>query len=129
METCKEFRVELESVVFFGMNENVGEVRGEKEERAEGWWWWRLVWCGGCVVLCCGVCLYAAQQISIKGAYTARTRSSLQNMAGEELAHHVVGNDTGMYKAGLAGDDAPRAVPSDARQIKVVKIDKLTARS
>ena len=52
-----------------------------------------------CVVLCCvvlwsgGVCLYIAQQNSIKGAYTARTlsvRSSLQNMAGEELAHHVV---------------------------------------
>ena len=42
-------------------------------------------------------------------------RSSLQNMAGEELAHHVVGNDSGMYKAGFAGDDAPRAVPSDAR--------------
>ena len=36
-------------------------------------------------------------------------------MAGEELAHHVVGNDSGMYKAGFAGDDAPRAVPSDAR--------------
>ena len=25
METCKEFRVEWESVVFFGMNENMGE--------------------------------------------------------------------------------------------------------
>ena len=34
-------------------------------------------------------------------AYTARAlsvRSSLQNMAEEELAHHVVGNDSGMYK-------------------------------
>ena len=62
------------------------------------------------------VSLYAAQQISIKGACTARTlsvRSSLQNMAEEELAHHVVGNDSGMYKAGFADDDAPRAVPSD----------------
>ena len=73
--------------------ENVGEGRGEKEERAEGWWlWWGLVWC--CVVLWSGgVCLYTAQQNSVKGAYTARTlsvRSSLQNMAGEELAHHVV---------------------------------------
>ena len=61
--------------------------------------------------------MYAAQQISIKGAFTARNlsvRSSLQNMAGKEMAHHVVGNDSGMYKAGFAGDDAPRAVPSDA---------------
>ena len=33
-------------------------------------WWW------GCVVLwCAGVCLYAAQQISIKGAYAVRTLS------------------------------------------------------
>ena len=54
METCKEFRVDWESVVFFGMNESVGEERGEKEERAEGWWLWGLVWCGG-VVLCCVV--------------------------------------------------------------------------
>ena len=29
MEICKEFRVEWESVVFLGMNENVGEGRGE----------------------------------------------------------------------------------------------------
>ena len=66
--------------------------------------WWR-------VFPCCATNFY-------QGAYTARTlsvRSSLQNMAGEELAHHVVGNDSGMYKAGLAGDDAPRAVPSDVR--------------
>ena len=35
-------------------------------------------------------------------------------MAEEEVAHHVVGNDSGMYKAGFADDDAPRAVPSDA---------------
>ena len=34
---------------------------------------------------------------------------------GEELAELVVGNDSGMYKAGSPGDDAPRAVPSDAR--------------
>ena len=34
MDTCKEFRVEWESVVFFGMNENVGQARGEK--RGEG---------------------------------------------------------------------------------------------
>ena len=27
----------------------------------------------------------------------------------------VVGNDSGMYKAGFAGDDAPRAVPSDVK--------------
>ena len=45
-------------------------------------------------------------------------RSSLQNMAGEELVHRVVVSDSGMYKA------APRAVHSDARQIKVVRIDK-----
>ena len=60
------------------------------------------------------VCLYAAQQISFNGTYTARTlsdRSSVQNTAEEELAHHVVGNDSGMYKAGFAGDDAPHSVP------------------
>ena len=37
--------------------------------------------------------MYDAQQISIKGAYTARTlsvRSSLQNMAEEELPELVV---------------------------------------
>ena len=41
------------------MNENVGEERGEKEERAEGWWWWRVVvdgggggWCGVVVCVC-----------------------------------------------------------------------------
>ena len=103
---CKEFRVEWESVVFFGMNKNVGEGRGEC---------CGVVWCGG-------VCLHAAQHIPIKGAYTARThsvRSSLQNMAGEEVAHHVVGNDSGMYKAGIAGDDAPRPVPSDAKHMMV----------
>ena len=63
MEICKEFRVEWESVVLFGMNENVGEERGEKEERAEEWWWWGVVWCGSvrgvvcvwCGVVCCGV--------------------------------------------------------------------------
>ena len=42
MQTCEEFRVKMESVVFSGMNENVGEGGGEKEERAEGWWWWWL---------------------------------------------------------------------------------------
>ena len=41
MEICKELRAEWESVVFFGINENVGEERGEKEERAVGWWWCR----------------------------------------------------------------------------------------
>ena len=79
-----------------------------------------MLWCGG-------VCLHAAQQISIKGACTARTlsvRSSLQNMAGEELAHHVVGNESGMYKAGVAGDDAPRAVASDARHVWTRWTDK-----
>ena len=84
MEICKEFRVEWESVVFVGMSENVGEERGKKEERAEGWWWWWgvvwcvvvcvvfvcVVWCGG-VLWCGGVCLCSAQQISIKGVYTA----------------------------------------------------------
>ena len=65
MVSCKEFRVEWESVVFFRMNENVGQVTEEKEERLRVVWW-GLVWCGG-------VCLYASQQISIKGAYTART--------------------------------------------------------
>ena len=36
MEICQEFRVEWESVVFFGMNEKVGEERGERGERGEG---------------------------------------------------------------------------------------------
>ena len=40
-----------------------------------------------------------------------------KNMAGEELAHHFVGNESGMYKAGVAGDDAPLAVPSDAKRV------------
>ena len=64
MEICKEFCVEWESVVFFCTNENVGEERGEKEERAEEWWWWwgwcgvvvcvvLCVWCGGAVVCVC----------------------------------------------------------------------------
>ena len=35
-------------------------------------------------------------------------------MAEEELAELVVGYDSGMYKAGFPGDDAPPAVPSDA---------------
>ena len=58
-------------------------------------------------------CLYAAKQISIKSAYTARTlsvRSPLQNMAEEDLAHRVAGNDSGMYRAGFAGDDAHHTV-------------------
>ena len=68
-----------------------------------------VVWCGGvwcgvvwCGVVCCGVlwcvvwwCVFVC--------------------CGEELAEIVVGNDSGMCKAGFAGDDAPRAVPSDAR--------------
>ena len=43
----------------------------------------------------------AAHQMSIKGAYTARTlfvRSCMQNIDEEELAQHVVGNDIGMYE-------------------------------
>ena len=32
----------------------------------------------------------------------------LANMAEEEVVRFVVGNDTGMRKAALAGDDAPR---------------------
>ena len=36
-------------------------------------------------------------------------------MAEEEMAELVVGNDGGMCKAGFPGDDATRAVPSDAR--------------
>ena len=74
-----------------------------------------VLWCGvvmmRCVVLCC-VCMLR------KGGHTARTLSVcsfLQTWHGEELAELVVGNDSGMYKAGFAGDDAPRAVPSDVR--------------
>ena len=83
--------------------------RGEREERGLRWW------CDGrvgverwCVFVCNETNFYQGC------AYTARTlsvRSSRQDMAGEELAHQVVGNDSGMYKAGFAGDDAPRAVP------------------
>ena len=94
-----------------GVTEN---VRGDKEERA--------VRCGGVVWWCVFVCFTTNLY---QGCVTARAlsvRSSLQNMAGEELAHHVVGNDSGMYKAGFAGDDAPRAVPYDAKQINVVRI-------
>ena len=36
-------------------------------------------------------------------------------MAKEEVTELVVGNDSGMCKASSAGDDALRAVPSDAR--------------
>ena len=36
-------------------------------------------------------------------------------MAEEELAELVVGNDSGMCNAGFLGDDAARAVLSDAR--------------
>ena len=38
----------------------------------------------------------------------------MSEYGGEELAELVVGNDSGMYKSGFPGDDAPRAVPSDA---------------
>ena len=58
------------------------------------------------------LCVYVAQQITIKGTGTAHilsVRSLLQNMAEEDLAHHVVGNDSGMCKAGFPGDDAARA--------------------
>ena len=51
------------------------------------------------------VCLYGAQQITIKGtciAHTLSVRSFLQNMAEEELTHHVVGNDSGTCNAGFA---------------------------
>ena len=47
MKICKEFRVEWESVVFFGMNEKKWE-RGEERKR-------RGLKSGGCVVLCCVV--------------------------------------------------------------------------
>ena len=36
-------------------------------------------------------------------------------MAKEEVTELVVGNDSGMCKASSAGDDALRAVPSDAK--------------
>ena len=38
-------------------------------------------------------------------AHTLSVRSFLQNMAEEEMAHHVVGNDSGTSNAGFAGDD------------------------
>ena len=37
------------------------------------------------------------------------------NMAEDELAELVDGNQCGMYKASFADDDAPRVVPSDAK--------------
>ena len=130
--------VKWESVVFFGMNENVGEETGEKEEWTEGWWscgggvvvvwwWWCggvVVWCGGvvvvvvcwggggvCVLECCATNFY---QGTVHSPYSFCSSIPV-NMAEEELAELVVGNDNGMYKAGSADDDAPRAVPSDAR--------------
>ena len=47
----------------------------------------------------------------ISDMYTVHTllvRSFLQNMAEDEVAKFVVGHDSGMCKAALAGDDAPR---------------------
>ena len=107
METCKEFRVEWESVVSFGMKENVGEERVEKEERAEGGGCGS--WCGVVVVLCCVVCCVLCCVVVWWCVCCATKfyqgcvhnpcsfRSSLQNVAGEQLAHHVVSNDSGKY--------------------------------
>ena len=83
-------------------------------------------WCGVVVVLCCVVmcCGMVVCVCMLRNKFLSRVRtqhrtlsvcSFLQIMAGEEVAHHVVGNDSGMYKAGFAGDEAPRAVPSDAK--------------
>ena len=58
--------------------------------------------------------LEASQQISIKGSYTARTlfvRASLAKHGRRRIARAR----RGVCKAGFACDDAPRAVPSDAR--------------
>ena len=56
---------------------------------------------------------------SVKGACTDSPYSFRPfipvNMAGEEVAELVVGNDSGMCKAGFLGDDAARAEPSDGR--------------
>ena len=54
-----------------------------------------------------------SQQITIKGAFSAHTLFCpfiLANMAEEEVAKLVVGNDGGVCKAGFPVDDAPRAV-------------------
>ena len=63
------------------------------------------------VLVCCAASLY---QGSVHSPYSF-CLFILANLAGEELAELVVGNDSGMYKAGFLGDEAPRAVPSDAR--------------
>ena len=70
-------------------------------------------------IVCVGlVCLCDAQASYFQGSVHSPCSFCLfipANMAGEELAKLVVGDDSGMYKAGFPGDDAPRAVPSDAR--------------
>ena len=61
-----------------------------------------------CVVVCCCVLLCGGVFCMLRNKFlsTARAQPVLflfvhpcKNMAGEELAHHVVGNDSGMYMA------------------------------
>ena len=61
---------------------NVGEGRGEQEERAEGWWWW---W--SCV--CCKLRNKFLSRVRTQPR-TLFVRSSLQNMDEEELPELVV---------------------------------------
>ena len=61
-----------------------------------------------CVLVCCAASYY---QGSVHSPYSF-CLFILANMAGEELAELAVGNDSGMYKAGFPGDDAPRAEKS-----------------
>ena len=60
-------------------------------------------------------CLAHRVPLSLGHSGALAVCSFLQTWHGEELAELVVGNNSGMYKAGFAGDDAPRAVPSDVR--------------
>ena len=77
-----------------------GEERKRRRLRGGGG---VVVWCGG-VVLWCGVvvCVSVLRNKFLSRVRTlpvlSFVRSSLQNLDEEELAHHVVGNDSAMYK-------------------------------
>ena len=72
------------------------------------------VWCGGGVVWCVGVVFVrCATNFFQRSPYSFRLFIPA-NIAWRRTGR-VVGNDSGMYKAGFPGDDASRGVPSDAR--------------
>ena len=64
-----------------------------------------------CMFECCATNFH---QRSVHSPYSLCSSIPV-NMAEEELAELVAGSGSGMCKAGFADDDAPRAVPSNAR--------------